>query len=49
LAGVLPASRAELSTQLRDIGQHELAAELEQAIQALRFGQESNSSIQREN
>jgi hypothetical protein len=49
LVGVLPASRAELSTQLRDIGQPELATELEQAIQALRFGQESNSSIQQEN
>jgi hypothetical protein len=40
-AGVLPGSRAELSTQLRNIGQQGLAAELEQAIQALRSGQES--------
>lgn len=48
-AGVLPGSRAELSTQLRDIGQHELATKLEEAIQALRSDQESNSSIQQEN
>ena len=41
--GVLPASRAELSTQLRDINQHELAVKLEKAILALRSSQESNS------
>ena len=35
--------------QLRDIGQHELATKLEEAIQALRSDQESNSSIQQEN
>lgn len=40
-AGLLPGSRAELSTQLRDIGQHELATKLEKAIQALRSDQES--------
>jgi hypothetical protein len=48
-SGVLPGSRAELSTQLRDIDQHELATELERAMQALRSGQELNSSIQQEN
>ena len=43
-AGVLPGSRAELSTQLRNIGQQELAAQLEQAIHSLRLRQESPGS-----
>ena len=43
-AGVLPSSRAELSTQLRNIGQQELAAQLEQAIHSLRLRQESPGS-----
>jgi hypothetical protein len=47
-AGVLPGSRAELSSQLRDVGQYNLAAELERAIQAWCFGQESRSSIKLE-
>ena len=42
-AGVLPASRAELSGQLRDIGQHKLAAAIERAIQARCSGEESRS------